>query len=185
MKRHSRLALVILLALLPSSRAALGQRSYSLGVGGGATFPVGKLSDAQNTGYNAIVALAIGVPEFPFGVRFDGMYNKLLNNKLLTPSGSAASSDLRISGGLINLVFAFPGTSAKPYLIAGGGLYSTKSEIPGAKAKNDFGFNAGVGATFALGPFAAFLESRYHTISRNAADGGVIQFVPVTAGLLF
>ena len=179
---------LLLLALLAvsSSQPALGQRSYALGLGGGAAIPVGKLSDAQNTGYNGIVVLAIGSSELPIGVRFDGIYNHLANNNVLVPAGSGApSADLRIAGGLFNLIFAFPGTSAKPYLISGGGLYSTKSDISGAKAKNDFGFNAGLGITFGLGPFATFLESRYHTISRNEADGGVIQFVPITLGLLF
>ena len=176
---------LLLLALLAvsSARPAPGQRTYALGLGGGTAIPVGKLSDAQNTGYNGIVVLAIGSAELPIGVRFDGIYNNLANNN--SAGSGASSADLRIAGGLFNLIFAFPGTSAKPYLITGGGLYSTKSDIPGAKAKNDFGFNAGLGITFGLGPFAAFLESRYHTISRNEADGGVIQFVPITVGLLF
>lgn len=182
-KRHFRLTLVALLALLPLSRAALGQRTYAFGLGGGAAIPVGKLSDTQNTGYNGIVAVAIGVAEMPVGVRLDGIYN---NFRVRTaPVGSASSSDLRIMGGLFNLIFAFPGTTAKPYLIAGGGLYSIKNDVSGAKAQNHFGFNAGLGATFAVGPFATFLESRYHTISRNAAKGGVVQFVPITVGLLF
>jgi opacity protein-like surface antigen len=180
MKRHSQVILVALLALLPFSRAALGQRTYALGVGGGATIPVGKLRDVQTTGYNAMIVLAIGVAELPIGVRIDGIYNKLPNK-----SSDPTSSDVRITGGLFNLIFAFPGTTAKPYFMAGGGLYNIKSDIPGAKAKNDFGFNAGLGATFAVGPVAAFLESRYHTISRNAADGGVVQFVPITLGFLF
>jgi hypothetical protein len=47
------------------------------------------------------------------------------------------------------------------------------------------GFNAGLGVTFGIGPAAAFLESRYHTISRKDAKGGAIQFVPITVGLLF
>ena len=180
MKRHFQVILVALLALLPFSRAALGQRTYALGVGGGAAIPVGRLNDVQSTGYNAMIVLAIGVAELPIGVRFDGIYNKLPNK-----SSDPTSSDVRITGGLFNLILAFPGTTAKPYFIAGGGLYSIKSDVPGAKAKNDFGFNAGLGATFAVGPIATFLESRYHTISRNAADGGVAQFVPITIGLLF
>lgn len=184
MKRHFRVGLVALLALLPISQVAMGQRTYALGLGGGASIPVGKLSDAQNTGYHGMVVLAVGSAELPIGVRLDGIYNNLANNNLPAGSG-AASADLRIAGGLLNLVFTFPGTTAKPYLIAGGGLYSTKSDVPGAKAKNDFGFNAGLGTTFGFGPFAAFLESRYHTISRDAADGGVVQFVPITVGLLF
>jgi hypothetical protein len=184
MKRHFRVGLVALLALLPVSRVAMGQRTYALGLGGGAAIPVGKLGDAQNTGYHGMVVLAVGSAELPIGVRFDGIYNNLAKNNLPAGSG-AAPADLRIAGGLFNLVFTFPGTSAKPYLIAGAGLYSTKSEVPGAKAKNDFGFNAGLGTTFGFGPVAAFLESRYHTISRDAVDGGVVQFVPVTVGFLF
>jgi len=181
MNHHFR---VILLAitLLPLSREALGQRTYALGVGGGAAIPVGKLSDSQNTGYNGIVALALGAPDLPIGVRIDGIYNTF---GLRTVPAGTSSSDFRIIGGLFNLIFTFSGTNAKPYVIAGGGLYNTKSDAPGAKSKNDFGFNAGLGATFAIGPIATFLESRYHTISRNAANGGVVQFVPITVGLLF
>lgn len=183
MKRHFQVGLVTLLALLPFSRVALGQRAYALGLGGGAAFPVGKLSDVQNTGYNGIVLLAIGGAERPIGVRLDGIYNNLRKGNSV--GSGVSSSDLSITGALFNLLFAFPGTTAKPYLVAGGGLYGIKSDVPDAKAKSDFGFNAGLGVTFGLGPFAAFLESRYHTISRNEADGGVIQFVPITIGLLF
>ncbi len=181
-----RIFLIVSLALLPSlasSVPALGQKTYALGVGGGAAIPVGKLSDAQSTGYNGILVLAIGVAELPIGVRFDGIYN---NFRLRTnPPGGASASDLRVLAALGNLIFAFPGTSAKPYLVVGGGLYNTKSDVSGAKSQNNFGFNAGLGATFGLGPFATFLESRYHSISRSTAKGGVMQFVPITVGLLF
>ena len=151
-----------------------------MGIGGGAAIPVGKLSDSQRTGYNAIAALAIGVAELPLGVRFDVIYNNILNKSDIT-----GSTDLQVMGVLGNLIFAFPGTNAKAYIIAGGGLYNSKADISGAKAENDIGFNAGIGATFRFGPFASFLESRYHSISRNEDKGGVFQFVPITFGLLF
>ncbi|MDP9202862.1 MAG: porin family protein [Gemmatimonadota bacterium] len=183
MKQCYRVVGIALLLFLTFSYSALGQKTYALGVGGGVAIPVGKLSDTQKTGYNGIVALAIGVADLPIGVRFDGIYN---NFSFRTgPVGSSSSSDLRVMGALGNLVFAFSGTSAKPYVIVGGGLYNTKGDVPGEKSENDFGFNAGLGATFGVGPFATFLESRYHSISRNAAKGGVIQFVPITVGLMF
>jgi hypothetical protein len=173
------------LIALALARPAFGQKTYALGIGGGAVIPVGRLSDIQSTGYNAALGLAIGVAELPIGLRFDGIYNKLSHKKAL-PAGSAASSyDLRVMGVLGNLIFAFPGTSAKPYIILGGGLYSTKSSLAGAKSENKFGFNAGLGATFGVGPFATFLESRYHSVSRTAANGGVMHFVPITVGLMF
>jgi hypothetical protein len=164
------------------SPAAFAQKTYAVALGGGAAIPVGKLGDTQKTGNSAIAALAIGVAELPLGVRFDGVYNNLRAN---VPNGGAVSSKLRVMGILANLVFAFPGTNAKPYMLVGGGLYNSKTDVAGAKSQNNFGFNAGLGATFGFGPFAAFLESRYHSISRNAAKGGVFQFVPITFGVMF
>ena len=178
-----RIAGIALFASLTFAPSALCQRSYAIALGGGATIPVGKLSDVQTTGYNGIVALAIGVAELPLGVRIDGVYNTLQSRTV--PVGGPSSSDIRIMGALGNLVLAFRGTSAKPYLLVGGGLYSIKSDVPGAKADNHFGFNAGFGSTFAFGPFATFLETRYHTISRKADKGGVAQFIPITVGLMF
>jgi hypothetical protein len=179
MKQRLPLALIGLCLLLGSS-PAVAQKTFAVALGGGAAIPVGKLSNSQRTGYNAIVALAIGVAELPLGVRFDGIYNNIRNRNDV---GGAA--DLRVSGVLANLIFAFPGTNAKAYIIAGGGLYNSKADISGAKAQNDFGFNGGLGATFRFGPFASFLESRYHSVSRTASKGGVFQFVPITLGLLF
>lgn len=183
MNQRFRPVLVVLLALALLPRAGLAQRTYALGVGGGAAIPVGKFSDTQKPGYNGLVVLAIGVAELPFGVRFDGIYNTF--EFRTAPAAGTSSSNPRVIGGLLNLIFAFPGTTAKPYLIAGGGLYNTQGDIPGAKSENNFGFNAGLGTTLGVGPFAAFLETRYHTISRSAEEGGVMQFVPITIGFLF
>lgn len=183
MKQLFRVIGIALFSSLMFAHSALSQRSYAVALGGGAAIPVGKLSDVQTTGYNGIVALAIGVAELPIGVRIDGIYNTFQSRT--APVGGPSTSDLRIMGALGNLIFAFPGTTAKPYVIIGGGLYSTKTDVSGAKSENDFGFSAGVGATFGVGPFATFLESRYHTISRKAEEGGVMQFVPITVGLMF
>jgi hypothetical protein len=116
-------------------------------------------------------------------VRFDGIYNVF---PLRTaPVGGSTTSDLRIIGGLGNLIYAFSGTSAKPYVVFGGGYYNVKVDAPGAKSESNFGVNAGLGATFGVGPVAMFFESRYHSIARKAAKGGAIQFVPITLGLMF
>jgi opacity protein-like surface antigen len=162
--------------------AAFAQKSYTIALGGGAAIPVGKLADVQKTGVSGLAALAIGVADLPLGVRFDGIYNNLPAD---TQSGTTVNSDFRVMGVLANLIFAFSGTTAKPYIIVGGGLYNSKADSTGAKSHNNFGFNAGLGATFGVGPLAIFLESRYHSVSRNEANGGVFQFVPITAGLMF
>ena len=173
-------ALLALITLSP--RSVIAQKGYAVGLGGGAAIPVGKLADVQKTGYSALVLLAVGSPDLPIGLRFDGIYNNLTH--ATTPTGTA-TGDFRVAGGLINLVYAFPGTYAKPYLVAGGGWYNSKADTTGAKSQSNFGFNAGLGTTFGFGPAAAFIEARYHTISRSVAKGGVFQFVPVTFGLMF
>jgi len=178
-------ALVFFCGEVAVPSVVLAQKTYALGLGGGAAIPVGKLSDTQKTGYNAIVAFALGVADLPFGIRLDGIYNNLLHSNGAAIGGTASTSDLRVTGALANLVFAFPGSTAKVYIIAGGGLYNSKVNVAGAKSQNNFGVNAGLGATFGFGPFATFLESRYHSISRSESRGGVYQFVPITFGVLF
>src|SRR5437868_15411123 len=103
----------IFCAQIATPVVAHGQKSYALGLGGGAVIPVGRLSDNQKTGYNAMVTLAIGVSDLPIGVRFDGIYNKLSHDKAVT-----GGSNLRVSGILANFVFAFPGTNSKAYILA-------------------------------------------------------------------
>jgi hypothetical protein len=173
-------ALVLLLELTTSLTAA-GQKTYALAFGGGVAIPVGKLSSTQNTGYNGLVALAMGLSDLPVGIRFDGIYNSLLR----PATGSGSTSDLRVGGVSANLIYAFAGTSAKAYAIAGVGWYNSKSDAPGTKSQNDWGANGGLGVTFGIGPIATFVESRYHSVSRSESKGGVYQFVPITVGLMF
>ena len=171
---------IFLIALAPPLSA---QKTYAIGVAGGAAIPVGNFGDTSSSGYNATVALAIGSADLPVGIRFDGIYNHFSQKNATSHQSTTTSA--RIVGGLVDLVFTFPGTTAKTYLVAGAGYYNTKAQISGAKADNNIGFNGGLGATFGLGPIATFVETRYHSISRNATKGGVIQFIPVTIGLLF
>lgn len=176
------LVITALLGSFATPTAAYAQKGYAIGIGAGAAIPVGKLGDVQKTGYSALAVLALGSPDLPIGVRFDAVYNNLTR---ATASTGATTFDFRVAGALANLVYAFPGTYAKPYLLAGGGWYFSKADTTAAKSQTNFGFNAGLGTTFGFGPAAAFIEARYHTISRTVAKGGVFQFVPITFGLMF
>jgi hypothetical protein len=183
MKRFPHIMGVVALASIVLSGQASGQKTYALGIGGGAAIPVGKLNNTQTTGFNGIVALALGVAELPIGVRFDGIYNNFSRKNITSPPTNTYG--FRIAGLLGNLIYAFSGTTAKGYIVAGGGLYNTKFDIAGTKAENHWGLNAGAGVTFAVGPVASFLESRYHFVSREPTKGGVIHFVPITLGVMF
>jgi hypothetical protein len=183
MKRSLHILVVWTLASILLSSQASAQKTYALGIGGGAAIPVGKLSNTQTTGFNGIVALALGVADLPIGVRLDGIYDSFSRKTIASPP--TTTYGFRIAGILANLIYAFPGTTAKSYIVTGGGLYNTKFDIPGTKAENHWGLNAGVGVTFAVGPVASFLESRYHFISREPTKGGVLHFVPITLGVMF
>ena len=179
------IAIPVLASVLLSTQVA-GQKTYAIGIGGGAAIPVGKLSNTQITGASGIIALAIGAPDLPIGVRFDGIYNSFSRKNVTPPLGGATNTyGFRIAGVLANAIYAFPGTSVKSYIVAGGGWYNTKFDVAGSKAENHLGLNAGAGLTFGLGPIATFIESRYHFISREPTKGGVIHFVPIALGLMF
>jgi hypothetical protein len=179
-------AVVSLLGWSLWADSAAAQNSYAIGLGGGLAIPVGRLKDAQTSGFNGLVSLALGVAELPIGVRIDGIYNQFPRSGNTSPaSGASNTYSFRASGILGNLIFAFPGTSTKGYAIAGGGLYYTKLDLAGAKSERDPGLNAGAGVTFGLGPIASFVEARYHFIRRPPDKGGVIHFVPITLGIMF
>jgi hypothetical protein len=186
MKRLPQILATVALASIILSAPAAGQKTYAIGIGGGAAIPVGKLRDTQVTGFNGIITLAFGTPDLPIGVRFDGIYNNFSRKNVVSaPRGTTNTYGFRIAGLLANAIYAFPGTSVKSYIIAGGGYYNTKLDVAGSKSENHPGLNAGAGLTFGLGPVASFIEARYHFISREPTKGGVIHFVPVTFGLMF
>jgi hypothetical protein len=180
----SALCLVLQTVMTPELGA---QKTYALGIAGGAAIPAGQLRETQTSGYNGTLSLAIGVAELPIGVRFDAIYDYFSRRDVVTPAsaGIGGAYSMQTIGGLANLIYAFPGTSAKPYLIAGAGWYRIERKGDGTKPQSSIGYNGGVGSTFGFGPIAMFIESRYHSISRSAAKGGVVQFVPVTLGLMF
>jgi hypothetical protein len=173
------------LLLVGVAAPVAAQKTYALGIAAGTAVPAGGFADTKATGYNATVSLAIGSGDIPIGLRVDGIYNHFSRKADATSQQTAATTGANIVGGLVDLIYAFPGTTAKAYVIAGVGYYHTKIQGSGAAADNNIGFNGGVGVTFGAGPVAMFFETRYHSISRNAAQGGVVQFVPVTIGLLF
>jgi hypothetical protein len=178
---------LVTLALAATASIAGAQKSYAVGVSAGAGIPTGKFNDAYSTGYTAAVFIALGVPDLPIGVRFDGVYNQFAGRTVLVTGGDVEIEipDLRLIGAVGNLIYTFPGTTAKPYIVTGAGFYNSKNDAPGAKSRNDLGFSAGLGATFGLGGLAAVIEARYHGIAREAEAGGGIHFVPVTLGLVF
>jgi hypothetical protein len=172
------IAAIALVAAPRVSHAQLGVlKPFQLGVAGGGSLPMSDLSKANNTGYNGTVAMAINLPIIPVGLRVDGAYNAF-GAKV---TGGAKYHVMSATG---NVVWGLPMLGVSPYLIGGAGLYMSTVTPTGLAnvTSNDFGWNAGAGVKLPLSVFKAFVEARYNHISAN---GGSLEFVPVTFGIMF
>src|SRR5688500_56533 len=92
--------------LFVSASTADAQKSYAVGISGGAGIPTGKFNDAYSTGPTATAFIALGVPDLPIGVRFDGTYNQFSGRVVIPPGGGTAveNADLRLIGALGNVI---------------------------------------------------------------------------------
>lgn len=153
-------------------------------LGGGTSLA---LSDLKDAGFNNGPSLIAGyeyVSASGFGVRVDGMYQRIQGDDI-----AGESNRLRVLNGTANLLYVLPTAgSFKPYLIGGVGYYGFKLEgdaNPGQETTNDFGFNAGAG--FEAGSRVKFFgEARFHQIqSEDDAIAGSfnLRTLPISVGV--
>jgi hypothetical protein len=172
------IATIALVAAPRVSQAQLGLvKPFQLGVAGGVAQPMSDTQDAAALGYNATAALGISLPFIPVGLRIDGAYNAFGEK-----DGIGAKTHTISATG--NAVWRLPNIGIAPYLIGGAGLYMVSVTPTGGSAvtENHLGWNAGAGVNLPLSVFKAFVEARYNRVS---LDGGSMQFVPVTLGIMF
>lgn len=173
-------SLILILGLTVSAVSVSAQHSITIGLGGGAAIPVGKLDSTYAAGPDALVTLAAGPADSPFGLRldynYDGFHGRNAAGKNL--GGTHINS---VTG---NVLFTVRTGALKPYAIAGGGWYPYRD--PGAaKRTNAWGENVGLGFGFPL-PYSGiggFIEARYHVV--NVPHHSTRHFVPITLGVMF
>jgi opacity protein-like surface antigen len=179
--KNTILSLVAVMGLAAAAPVAQSQsyNPFQIGASGGIALPTGDLGNVTNTGYN--IALVVGYkPQFlPLAIRGEAAYNQL------GFQGGGGSANIPSFTG--NLAYELPlGMSFTPYGIGGVGLYRTNASISGGgetKAENHFGWNIGGGVKIPLSSsFETFIEARYNSVNVN---GGTLNFVPVTVGVLF
>jgi len=159
----------------------------TLGVGGGASIPLGSTSDALKTGWDGTVVFQYKPATSPVGFQIDGMYQQLKASDSAKVIDALADKS-EIWSGTGNVVFWFSTsaeTKVRPYLIGGGGIYNVKAkDTDGTSAsETKFGINVGAGFDFDLQPkFGLFLEGRFHDVFVEGSD---VKFIPITAGLRF
>lgn len=176
---------LLLLSMATLARPARAQ--ITLGLGGGATIPVGDLSSAYSTGWNALANLGVHFGATPLGVRGDLMFNQLP-----IKSGLGTSGNTQIWTANANLVLSAPGR-VSPYLIGGVGYYNDHYRVAiggttvvatGSTTSNDLGINGGGGLNFKLPGtgIGLFAEVRYHYVFVGSSH---VTFLPITAGVTF
>jgi len=205
MKRLVRAAAAAL-ALTASASIAQAQGPISFGLAGGISFPRGEAStggdvsldynDLFDTGYHVTLVMGFKAPMVPFGLRGEVMYTKFGGNDGSFGGMPFEGPDRGIISGHVNGLFELPLPVAKPYLIGGIGLYSSKadeSNDPNIESdrNTDFGLNIGVGTKFQLTGLSTFAEIRYHIVldgEDETADNFErknFKFIPITFGIMF
>ena len=181
-----------------SSRAGRLGRGFWLGVGGGASVPMGNLHDGgYDTGWNVTVPIGWQSATTPWGLRLDLSYDRLNGGTIATAPVSVTLSDANVWSGALDLTLQFPfGSSGSSfYLMGGGGIHhftdvgsdNGSAIIDGtalsSNADNSLtkaGVNGGLGLNFGFGRAKLFLESRFVSVF---TEGKNSNYVPIILGV--
>ncbi len=184
MKRPGLCVLLAILSFLAAVSVARAQGSPGVhfGIAGGAAFPTGDAGNLYDTGYHGSAMLLFNAPLAPVGLRIEGMYARMDGRE-----------HVQVGSGTANIVLGPRAIGFRPYFIAGGGFYrvrftSTYGPASFEDTQDKFGWNAGGGMSFGVGPVASiFIEARYIRVETdpNFALGNHFTFVPVTVGFVF
>jgi len=155
---------------------------FKLGIGGGATFPIGDYADAYKTGWNATVR-ALWLPSSSFvGLRGAGYYGQ--NAPKYSEFFGTTIKNSSLYGVDANAAFRLTGKGAEGlYANAGIGFRSLRqgAEASGEKmtqTDTNISYNAGIG--YSTGSFFAEANAVYFRV-----QGADLWSVPLTVGFQF
>lgn len=173
-------------------------RSFTLGVRGGVSVPLGTLADdgeeggSAQTGFNVGAFVGFMPAALPFGVRAEVGYDRFGIDVGEVPAGVDFDGDWSFLHGTVNAIVAVPTQGGvRPYLIGGVGIYQAKASFEGSDGETSesfsesdtkFGVNGGAGLRFALGTLSTFVEARYHAVF---LEGERASYVPISFGVEF
>ncbi|HEX7123125.1 MAG TPA: hypothetical protein VF178_12190 [Gemmatimonadaceae bacterium] len=173
-------------------------RGFWIGVGGGASVPIGNLHDGgYDTGWNITVPIGWQSASTPWGLRLDLSYDRLNGSTIASAPVSVTLSDANVWSGSLDLTLQFPfGSSGSSfYLMGGGGLHhftdvgsdngaaiidGTALSSSGKNSLTKAGVNGGAGLNFGFGRAKLFLESRFVSVF---TEGKNSNYVPIILGV--
>src|SRR5256885_5636717 len=161
--------------------AAAQAPSVHVGLGGGATAPVGDYKDADKIGWHGLGMVQLALPALPLEIRVDGLYGRTTHKDI---SGTAVPGSTKLYGGLANVVYSIgPDVMMRPYVLGGIGIYHVTVDVPGTTGdETRFAFGVGGGVSVGAGRARLFVEGRFVSVRES---GGSTSFVPITAGVTF
>ena len=187
------------IGLYPSSGRMGGTRGgFYVGVGGGASVPIGNLHDGgYDTGWNITVPIGWQSSTTPWGLRLDVSYDRLNGGTLATAPVNVTLSDANLWSGALDLTLQFPfGSSGSSfYLMGGGGIHhftdvgsdngaavidGTSLAASADQSLTKAGVNGGAGFNFGFGRAKLFLESRFVSVF---TEGKNSNYVPIVLGV--
>jgi len=171
------LALLSLFTLLNAAGLEAQDRSFTVGIAGGASVPLGEIADEYDLGFHLTGLFELSsIGNLPLGLRLEGGYQKFTHD----------DESLTHLFGRVNAVRNLGASGL--YLIGGVGLYNSEEDHGGHQGGDDhgaetfFGFNGGAGWRTAVGPLNAFIEARFHTV---LDDVHTQYFIPLSVGFRF
>lgn len=176
MKRLSTVLMAAGAALVLGAASAQAQ-SFTIGVGGGGTLPMGDFNDGAKLGWHGMANVGYGLSS-GLGLRGEFFYGQ---NNLDGVDGKT-----KLSGGMASLTYDIQSAGGiKPYILGGVGYHKVTVDVTGFGSGDDsaISFGGGAGLKFKAGSDAnIFVEARYINIS---TEGGSTAFIPVSAGISF
>jgi len=189
MQRSTVTAAVFTLLSLLGTSDVRAQSPVSLGIAAGMTMPLSDFNRNAVPGYRILGTMAVTVPIFPVGFRFDAAYDHFNVDDPLPMSSAGPQGWKQLTSLTLSPTYRIPvpTTLVTPYLIAGAGAYSVScgGQIV-CESDWHFGWNGGVGFRFGAYKVKLFAEARYNYVSASGDNqGGNVQYVPITIGAYF
>ena len=134
------------------------QSPVRLGLGAGATMPVGDISETTYAGINFHASLSYAPPRLPIGFEVDATYHNF------PPKDTKARNShvMALTGGI---TIPIAGTLGQPYLMAGIGYYNTQGPTTGpVDAERDLGGYGGVGIRIDTSKLQMHVRAGFHEI---------------------
>jgi hypothetical protein len=172
---HARTFLTVLMLGACTASSAAAQSGGFVGLGGGASFPLGSRSDAMRTGWMTELMAGMVLPGNFASVRVGGMLGESqvrpMDDGMWMGDPLPDARTSRVVGGMAGLM-AMPDWDWDwyPYVHAGVGVVSARYQ----GSATSFAWSGGAGAVMKWRSLDFYVESRFLQARRDGGDGSMV-----------